>query len=414
MTQFRRFALFGLLLLGLVVAGCGGSEKPAQKAEAPKAEEAAKPAEAAAPAPAEAAAPAGKVLSIGTLSPLTGSSAADGHDIAEGVKVAVAVFKAQGGIPGYDDIQVVSEDSACDGRQAVAGANKLLSMKVAGVIGAYCSSATLPASEVLDEGPIPMITPASTNPDVTKRGLKHMWRMCGIDEHQSKAAVDFMKNVLKAKTVFIVDDKTTYSQHLADFVAEEAAKEGLQVMAHEHVNEGDMDFSAILTKLKNANPDVFYMSLQSSAMGIPFIKQFRQMGITAQVLSQDAVFHPNFIKEAPDASQGVFFTYGFIDENADLYKQFKAKFTEMTGNDTPGGYAFYAFDSATALLNAIKAAGSTAPDAIRAELLKMDLQGITKKIHFEENGDSGSNYVILKVEGDKFVPYYNPETGKLF
>ena len=324
------------------------------------------------------------------------------------------VFKAQGGVPGYDDIAVVSEDSACDGRQAVAGANKLLSMKVAGVIGAYCSSATIPASEVLNEGPIPMITPASTNPDVTKRGLKHMWRMCGIDEHQSKAAVNFMKNVLKAKTVFIVDDKTTYSQHLAEFVAEEAAKEGLQVLAHEHVNEGDVDFSAILTKLKAANPDVFYMSLQSSAAGIPFIKQYRQMGITAQVLSQDAVFHPNFIKEAHDAAQGVYFTYGFIDENTDLYKLFKQKFTEMTGNDTPGGYAFYAFDSATALLTAIKDAGSTDPEAIRAQLLKMNLPGITKTIHFEENGDSGSNYVILKVDGDKFVPYYNPENGQMF
>ena len=62
-----------------------------------------------------------------------------------------------------------------------------------------------------------MITPASTTPDVTLRGLKHMWRLCGIDAHQSKAAVDFMTGSLQAKTVFILDDKTTYSQHLASY-----------------------------------------------------------------------------------------------------------------------------------------------------------------------------------------------------
>ncbi len=393
MNKFKLFLLLGVVLAGLVLAGCGGEEKPA--GETPAAE-------------------GDAVLTIGTLSPLTGPYAADGTDIANGAKVAVAVYKEKGGISGYTDIVVQSEDSACDGRQAVAGANKLLSAKVAGVIGCYCSSATIPASEVLDEGPIPMITPASTNPDVTLRGLKHMWRMCGIDAHQSKAAVNFMVNVLKAKTVFIVDDKTTYSQHLAEFVAEEAAANGIEVLAHEHVNEGDVDFSAILTKIKQSQPDVFYMSLQNSASGIPFIKQYRQMGIESAVLSQDAVFHPNFIKEAHDAAQGVYFTYGFIDETSDLYKMFVEKFTEMTGNDTPGGYAFYAFDSATALLTAIEKAGSTDPEAIREQLLAMELQGITKNIKFQENGDSGSNYVILQVEGDKFKPYYNPEDGSMF
>ena len=259
-----------------------------------------------------------------------------------------------------------------------------------------------------------MITPGSTNPDVTLRGLQHMWRLCGIDAHQSKAAVDFMVNSLKAKTVFIVDDKTTYSQNLATFVAEEAVANGMTILAHEHVNQGDIDFSAILAKIKASNPDVFYMSLQNSAAGIPFIKQFRQAGIQTEVLSQDAVFHPNFIKEAHDEAQGVFFTYGYIDKNTELYQQFVEKFTEMTGNDTPGGYAFYSFDAAMALLNAIKTAGSTEPAKLREAFLSMNLPGITKTIKFEENGDSGSNYVILKVDGDDFTPYYNPDTKTLF
>ena len=351
-------------------------------------------------------------LKIGVLAPISGSSAADGNDIVKGVKTAVEVIKAEDGVPGFDAIEVEVQDGACDPRQAVAAANKLANLKVAGVIGEYCSSATIPASEVLNEEKITMITPASTNPKVTQRGFKYMYRMCGLDIHQANAAGKFLKDQLKAKTVYIVDDKTTYSQHLAEYVAEEAKKLGINVLAHEHVNEGDMDYSAVLTKVKQANPDVFYMSLQNNSAGIRMIKQLRQMGIKSAVLSQDAVYHPNFIKDAPEQSQGVFFTFGYADKNAPVYKKFQEKYTAMHGE--PGAYSAYAFDSAYALLTAIKNAKSTDPDKIRAEMMKLNLVGASKTIKFQDNGDSGSNYVIYKVEGDKFKEYFNPDTGKLF
>jgi len=354
-----------------------------------------------------------ETLTIGTLSPLTGPYAADGNDIANGAKAAVAVFESEGGVPGFDAIEVVSQDSACDPRQAVAAANKLLSLDVAAVVGAYCSSATIPASEVLDEGPIPMITPASTNPQVTLRGLEYMFRMCGIDEHQSQAAVNFMKNVLEAKNVFILDDKTTYSQHLAEYVAEAAKAEGIEVIAHDHVNEGDMDFSAVLTKVKQANPDVFYMSLQNSSSGIRMIKQARQLGLDCQILSQDAVYHPNFIKEAHDQAQGVYFTFGWVDKDSETYQKFIKVYKEMFGD--PGAYSAYAFDSAYAILTAIKnAGGSTKPEDIRKEMMALEMTGASKNIKFMENGDSGSNYIIYQVQGDDFAPFYDPSSGKKF
>jgi branched-chain amino acid transport system substrate-binding protein len=353
---------------------------------------------------------AAKNLTIGTLSPITGSYAADGNDIVKGAKTAVALFKDSGGMPGYDGIEVVTEDDACDPRQAVAGANKLVSMKVAAVVGSYCSSATIPASEVLAEADIPMITPASTNPKVTERGLKYMFRMCGIDAHQSKAGVDFMVKELKAKTVYVLDDKTTYSQHLAEFVAEAAAKEGVKVLAHEHVNEGDMDYSAVLTKIKQANPDVFYMSLQNSSTGIRMIKQIRQLGLTCKILSQDAVFHPNFIKEANAEAQGVYFTFGWVDPSTENYKKYIEKYKALFGE--PGAYSAYAFDATWVMLGAMKAANSTDPAKVRAEIMKINAPGASKNIKFQENGDSGSNYVIYEVKGDKFAPIYDPATGK--
>lgn len=354
-----------------------------------------------------------KTLKIASLSPLTGPYAADGNDIVNGVKTAITVIQAQGGLPGISEIKLFPQDSSCDPRQAVAAANKILNLGVTAVIGAYCSSSTIPASETLDEDSIIMITPASTNEKVTERGLKYMFRMCGRDDDQSIVAVKFMTDYLKAKTLFIVDDKTTYSQGLADNVEKVAIAQGIKVIKHDHVNQGDKDFSAVLTKIKQAKPDVFYMSLQNSSTGSLMAIQAKRFGIKAKIIAQDAVYHPQFIKIAKQAAEGVFLTFGYIDKNSpayqEFYKPYKAKYGE------PGAYSGYAYDSAMALFKAIKACnGDLDPNKIRAALLKLDYPGATKHIKFKPNGDSGSNYIVRQVKNGQFVNFWNPATGQLY
>ncbi|MGE4422598.1 MAG: branched-chain amino acid ABC transporter substrate-binding protein [Pseudodesulfovibrio sp.] len=374
-----------LLALGLLLAGCGGSKE--EKAE--------------------------KVLKIGTMSPLTGPYAADGNDIRQGAEIAVEVVNEAGGIPGFSKIETVSEDTACDPKQAVAAANKLINEKVPAVVGAYCSSSTIPASETLAEENIFMLTPASTNPKVTERGLKYMFRTCGRDDHQAPAAVKFMKDVEGVKTIFIVDDKTTYSQGLAEGVAAAAEAAGIKVLEHDHVNQGDKDYSAVLTKVKAANPDLFYISLQNSATGALMVIQAKRMGINAILMGQDAVYHPKLIEIAKGDAEGMFCTFGAIDKDAPKYKEFLAKYKAKTGNE-PGAYSAYAFDSATAYLMAVKDAGTTDPAKVRDALLKLDFTGASKQIKYQENGDSGSNYTVYKVQDGKFVPYWNSLTGKKY
>ena len=353
-----------------------------------------------------------KTLKIGTMSPLTGPYAADGNDIANGAKTAVAVIESEGGIPGYDKIEVTSQDTACDPRQAVAAANKLINEEVVGVVGAYCSSSTIPASEALAEEDIPMLTPASTNEKVTERGLPYMFRVCGRDDDQSKIAGEFIKNYLKAKTIYIVDDKTTYSQGLADNVEKQCNELGIKVLAHDHVNQGDKDFSAVLTKIKQAAPDVFYMSLQNSASGSLMAIQAKRFGLKAHILAQDAVYHPQFIEIAKEAAEGAYLTFGYTDTSTEAYKKYLNAYQAKFGK--PGAYSGYAYDAAYVLLSAIKKAGSTDPAKIKAQIMKMDYQGATKRIKFMPNGDSGSDYVIWKVINGEFKPFWNPTTGKLF
>jgi len=354
----------------------------------------------------------GETLKIGSMSPLTGPYAADGNDIANGVRTAIEVIKAEGGIPGYDEIELFPQDTACDPKQAVAAANKLLNLEVVGVVGAYCSSSTIPGSEVLAEEDIPMITPASTNEKVTERGLEYMFRMCGRDDDQSKTAGKFIKNFIKAKTIYIVDDKTTYSQGLAENVKKECEKLGVEVLNHDHVNQGDKDFSAVLTKIKAANPDIFYMSLQNSSSGSLMAIQAKRFGLKCPILTQDAVYHPQFLKIAKEAAEGVYLTYGYIDKETDAYKNYYAKYSKMFGE--PGSYSHYAYDSAYALLTAIKKAGSTDAKDIKAELMKLDYQGASKRVKFFENGDSSSNYIVQMVKDGEFVNYWNPATGELY
>lgn len=350
-----------------------------------------------------------KTLKIGSMSPLTGPYASDGTDIKNGVRAAIEVFEEAGGMPGYDKIEFFPQDTACDPRQAVAAANKLINLEVVGVIGAYCSSSTIPSSEVLDEENIIMITPASTNEKVTDRGLPYMFRMCGRDDDQAPAAAKFMKEALGAKTIFIVDDKTTYSQGLADGVSKAAKALGMEVVNHEHVNQGDKDFSAVLTMAKQAKADIFYMSLQGYSPAAMMTLQAKRLGMDSQIITQDAVFQPKYMDVAKEASAGVYLTYGFTDTTTPEYKAFEERYVPKYGKIA--AYATYAYDSATALLKAIKAAGSTDPEKVKAELMNLDFQGVAKHVKFASNGDSGSSYIAYKVVGDQFVPYWEPVKG---
>ena len=350
-----------------------------------------------------------KTLKIGSMSPLTGPYASDGTDIKNGVLTAIEVFEEEGGMPGYDKIELFPQDTACDPRQAVASANKLINLEVVGVVGAYCSSSTIPASETLDEEDIIMITPASTNEKVTDRGLKYMFRMCGRDDDQAPAAAKFMKESLNAKTVFIVDDKTTYSQGLADGVSKSCKELGIKVLDHDHVNQGDKDFSAVITKAKTLNPDIFYMSLQGYSPAAMMTIQAKRFGLEAQIVTQDAVFQPKYMEVAKDAAEGVYLTYGFTDPTTPEYKAFEKIYVPKYGKIA--AYATYAYDSTTALLKAIKAAGSTDSDKVKAELMKLDFQGVSKHVKFKANGDSGSSYIAFKVSNGQFIPYWEPVNG---
>ena len=155
-------------------------------------------------------------VKIGVAGPFTGPNATYGAQYWKGASQAVADINAAGGIKG-EKIVLVQGDDACEPKQAVAVANRLVDeAKVSAVVGHFCSSSTMPASEVYDEAGILTITPGSTNPQITERGMKDLFRMCGRDDQQGAIAANYMLDVLKAKKIAVIHDKDTYGQGLAD------------------------------------------------------------------------------------------------------------------------------------------------------------------------------------------------------
>jgi branched-chain amino acid transport system substrate-binding protein len=354
-----------------------------------------------------------KTLKIGTLSPLTGPYAQDGTDILQGAKTAVSVFEKAGGIPGYDKIEVLPGDSACDGGKATMAANKLINSGVSGVVGAYCSSATIPASVPLNQANIVQITPASTHTDVTGRGFKQIFRMPPRDDVQAWSTVKFLEDGLKIKTLALIDDRQTYTVGLTENITKFAKeKNKIKIVALEHITPGDKDFTAVLTKLKKLNPDVIYMGVYQPE-GSLMVRQAKALGIKAKLLSEDAVFHPKFLEVGGKAAEGTFLTFAKAPDTPER-RDFEKTYMKMWNVKTIGSYGYYAYDAAMILLEAIKKAGTTDTNKVVDTLRNTTWNGVTGEIKFDYKGDRKLAHIIWIVKDGKFVPYWDPLTEKYF
>ena len=354
-----------------------------------------------------------KTLKIGTLSPLTGPYAQDGTDIKQGVQTAVAVFEKMGGVPGFDKIEVLPGDSACDGGKATLAANKLINSDVDGVVGAYCSSATIPASVPLHDAGIVQITPASTHTDVTARGYEQIFRMPPRDDVQAWSSVKFFEDGLKIKTVALIDDRQTYTvgltENITNFIKE---NNKVKIVAHEHITPGDKDFTAVLTKLKKINPDLIYMGTYQPE-GSLMVRQIQALGLKSKLLTEDAVYHPKFLEVGGKAAEGTYLTFAKAPESQ-ARKDFEATYKKMWKVDSIGSYAYYAYDAAMIYMGAVKKAGTTDTKKIADTLRNTTWEGVSGEIKFDEKGDRKLAHVIWVVKDGAFVPYWDPLTGKYF
>lgn len=339
-------------------------------------------------------------IAIGAAAPLTGGQAKIGADMVQGVEMAVSQWNAKGGINGQKIVLIKGDDEASP-KQAPVVARDLVGKKVVGVIGHFNSGCTIPASEIYDEARVIMITPAATNPKVTDRGYKGIFRVCGRDDQQGSVGAKFAIDQLKAKRIAILHDKTTYGQGLADEFKKAITAAGVTPLYYAGVPKEELDFRAIISAIKETKPDLWYFG-GIYDQGGPLLTQARQSGLDAPLMSGDGLIDNELIVTCGKGAEGTYLTFGPDPAVIPSAKAFLDAYHAKYGPH--GAYAIYGYDAANILLSAIEKSGATDYDKLCAHLHGEEFQTAMGKLRFDKKGDiTASYYVIWVVKDGKFV-----------
>ncbi len=339
---------------------------------------------------------------IGVAGPMTGDQGKMGQDIQNGVKLAIQEWTAAN--PG-NKVEIVVGDDQHDPKQAVAVANMFVNEGVIGVVGHFNSSCSIPASTIYNEGSIVQITPASTNPNFTDRGLWNVFRACGRDDQQGIVAAKFATDK-GIKRIAILHDKTTYGQGLADaFRAALKKNHKMDPVFYGGVTQGDKDFSAALTSVKAQNPEVVYFGGIYPEAGL-LAKQAKGLGIKARFMSGDGTIDPEFVKIAgKEAAEGTWLTFSPDIKNVATAKASVEAYEKQFG--PVGPYSIYGYVSAKIMFDALKATGakSTRDGKKLAEhIRKTTWSTAFGPLRFDKKGDvTESPYVVYETKNGEFV-----------
>jgi branched-chain amino acid transport system substrate-binding protein len=338
---------------------------------------------------------------LGVVGPVTGDQASFGEQMKKGAEMAVADINAAGGLMGKK-IKLMIEDDRCSDKDAVVAANKVADAKVAGVIGHFCSSASIPASQVYAKRGIIQITPASTNPKLTEQGLKNVFRSCGRDDAQGLVAGNYLAKTYKGKKVAIIHDKSTYGKGLADETKKAMNKAGLKEALYDSYTKGDKDFTALVNKLKAGGYAAVYVGGYEVETAL-IAKQAKEAGFATQIMGGDALETDEVVKIAGPAAEGMLFTFApdprKIPENAALVKKFNdAKYD-------PQGYTLYTYAAVQMWAEAYKKAGGKTDAASLGKALHGGtFNTAVGKLTIDAKGDVRNPvYVFYKFQGGKRV-----------
>ncbi len=343
-------------------------------------------------------------IKVAVAGPMTGDQSKQGNDLKNGVALAVLEWNEKGGLLGKK-IELIVGDDQHDPKQAVSLANRFVNSGVVGVVGHWNSSATIPASEVYARVSLPMITPASTNPQVTDRGYPNVFRVCGRDDQQGRVAAEYVAKELRAKRVAILHDKTTYGQGLADqFKA--ALGDQVETVYYGGIIQGDRDFRGVLTTVAAKKPDLFFFGGIYPEGGL-LARQAKEVGLVAPMMSGDGVIDPVFIQIAGEAAEGTYLT--FTPDTAKMPEAQSVMGRYRTQYGEPGPYSLYAYDAANVLLKGIQVAGTTDGRKVSEVIHGLTHDGVTGQIQFDAKGDIPKiQYVVWLTRQGKFEEIWRP------
>ena len=346
------------------------------------------------------AAQAQDVVKIGHVGPTSGAIAHLGKDNENGARMAIDELNAKGVTIGGKKVkfELLAEDDAGDPKQGTAAAQKLVDSKVNGVVGHLNSGTSIPASKVYSDAGIPQISPSATNPKYTRQGYKTTFRVVADDVHLGGTLGRYAVEQLKGKSIAVIDDRTAYGQGVADEFEKGVKGKGGSIVKREFTNDKATDFTAILTNIKAAKPDVVFFGGMDAVAG-PMIRQMKQLGINAKFMGGDGICSGELPKLAAGTmadGQVVCAEAGGVEgEQKAGMEKFRADFKKKFNADVQV-YAPYVYDATMVMVDAMVKAGSADPAKYLPVLAKTSgYKGVTGTISFDEKGDVKNGALTL-------------------
>src|ERR1700742_3468689 len=345
-------------------------------------------------------------LTVAVAGPMTGEYSAFGRQLKNGAEMAVADLNASGGVLGKK-LALDIEDDACDPKQARSVAEKIGSANIPFVAGHYCSSSSIPASEAYADNNVLQITPASTNPLFTERKLWNVARVCGRDDQQGQVAGEYIAKNFKDKNIAILNDKSTYGKGLADETKKALNKAGVTEKLYESYNQGDKDFNAIVSRLKQQNIDLVYVGGYHTESGL-LLRQMRDQGLKTILMAGDALADKEYASITGPAGAGTLFTFGADPRKkptaAAIVEKFKAK------NIDPEGYTLYTYAAFQVWSQAVAKAGTTDPKKVMDAIKAGSWDTVIGTLSFDAKGDIKQlDYVVYRWDAKGGYTEINPK-----
>jgi branched-chain amino acid transport system substrate-binding protein len=330
-------------------------------------------------------------VKIGHVAPMTGNQAHLGKDNEAGAKLAIADLNKAGiKIDGKPvTFTLVSEDDGADPKQGTAAAQKLVDAKVAGIIGHLNSGTTIPASKIYSDAGIPQISPSSTNPKYTQQGFKTAFRVVANDAQLGGTLGKYAVAELKGKNIAVIDDRTAYGQGVADEFAKGVEAAGGKIVDRQFTTDKSTDFMSILTAIRAKKPDVVFYGGMDAVAG-PMLRQMEQLKINAKFMGGDGICTSELPQLAGNAlgNNKIFCAEagGVVGPYEKKLADFRERFQKETGAEVKL-YAPYVYDATMVMVEAMKKANSTDPKKYLPELAKIQYEGVTGPISFDDKGD---------------------------
>jgi branched-chain amino acid transport system substrate-binding protein len=347
-----------------------------------------------------AASPAFAQIKIGVAGPMTGEYAAFGTQLKAGAEKVVADINAKGGVLGQKLVLSIGDD-ACDPKQAVSVANKFASDGVKFVAGHFCSSSSIPASKVYTEEGIIQITPASTNPKFTEEGSWNTFRTCGRDDQQGAVAGAYLAKEFKGHKIAILHDNSAYGKGLADETKKTMNKLGVQETLYTAYVPKEKDYSALVSRLKQANIDMIYIGGYHAEAGL-ILKQSHQQGMNATVMSGDALVTDEFWAIAGTDGEGTLMTFPSDPRNRPTAAAVVKALEDQ--KVTTEGYVLYTYAAVQVWAQAVQKAGTTDSKKVAEVIRAGKWDTVLGPISYDKKGDiTISDFVMYIWHAGKYA-----------